>query len=867
MSAFPALAQQRVRELGSLGKACQLYIVSEESRSVFFSQFVSLPYTSQILSLGKLVSENNSFFAAICSILGAEFPVQIELDDNGLKKLVYGAFTGDFDVINFYYSAIMSNRSEVMSEGLVRIRGASKGKWFRMQQWVAFGEKVIQSKELRMEYLPLKTSHPGATNKVNVWSKEVVAAAKEYYRRPVDEALGLLGSLKPGSFNDDQFSAGLMHACGLKEHTDICLVGLISILCPGQAKALSTTIKSLGCSGSSLGAKLVEMNTLQGRGVGPLDLLAEAKYRCDKEKVKESCAHFDMGRLEAAVREILREELDEKPEYMLLAEHWERRWEWCVNGSHAKLLERLKPQYKTRDIPGVNNWYRRMFAESVEREPVSTWDGDIVVSASPKLEHGKVRAIFACDSLSYFAFEHFLAPIEKVWAGKRVILDPGSLGHYGMAQRVLEARSNGEVSVMLDYDDFNSQHTLESQAMVIRVVAEHVGYDRKLAEKLVESFYKMRIYCAGAYVGTAAGTLMSGHRATTFLNTILNSAYIRVGIGESVYRSCTSMHVGDDVYMSCRTYADASKVLSGMRSTECRLNPTKQSVGSVTAEFLRVAITNTYAVGYYARCVSSIVSGNWVGDVKLSPLEALQTMVQSSRTLINRGGDYYLHTLLIRSVVRMTGLSENVVVPFLSGRVALGSGPQFISAGSRLRMDVDVIKYIDPAEEQKDKTFLASCPEAATVDYLTNVASPVERFAMQMLRTSVKSAMKSASFRREVSSGTPDVVQHLVPRSLESYTPFGSVDVRTAHKRKPVVGCLSKYPLLALVKNMMTPREVRELVQCVGGNAAAPNISLEAWGSEYDGVVVLGVMSYTDAASYGKRVAEGVLYTDYQCYV
>ncbi len=103
---------------------------------------------------------------------------------------------------------------------------------------------------------------------------------------------------------------------------------------------------------------------------------------------------------------------------------------------------------------------------------------------------------------------------------------------------------------MLDYDDFNSQHSLESIKLLFETVCEYVGYDADLSARVINSFDQSEVYVGGAKCGRLRGTLMSGHRGTTFINTILNEAYILCAYPRA--RNYYRLHVGDDVYI--RTY-------------------------------------------------------------------------------------------------------------------------------------------------------------------------------------------------------------------------------------------------------------------------------------------------------------------------
>ncbi len=247
--------------------------------------------------------------------------------------------------------------------------------------------------------------------------------------------------------------------------------------------------------------------------------MSKATYRCDGDLVKSKIVTMDKDELRKAILTILHRELD--PETLIFhgSEHfWTSRWLWCVNGAHNRLIERKHGEYNIGDdLP--KRVHRRVFVERCAVNPLENWNGQTYYTASQKLEHGKRRAIFSCDSVTYICFEHLLWPIELAWQNKMCLLDPGKGGNTGLIYSCL--RENG-THVMLDYDDFNLQHSLESIKLLFEIVCEYTGYNDELSARIVSSFDQSEVYVGGARCGSLKGTLMSGHRGTTFINTILN---------------------------------------------------------------------------------------------------------------------------------------------------------------------------------------------------------------------------------------------------------------------------------------------------------------------------------------------------------
>lgn len=694
----------------------------------------------------------------------------------------------------------------------------------------------------------------GATNKVNTFASEVVPELRRSWPRLHDQLVQVSAHLRV--LTDDQVCSVALYAAGASGDVRKAVeIAVRAIHDPGGAKVLSTVIKSLGLNGTSTGAKLCELNTLLGRGVGDVDLVAEAERRCIKELAEDTVVNVDPEALREKVRGIIERELGgsavdfEDPE-----EFWSRRWAWCVNGAHSRQLERAEPIWAVDSTLG--RIHRRVFAENTSINPLVEWSGVSYFTASVKLEPGKKRALFAGDSATYVCFEHLLRPVEMAWRNRRCILDPGRGGFCGMIERVRKLQRGAPVNVLLDYDDFNSQHSTRSMQVVFEELIRIVGYDEPLGSKLVKSFERGRVFVDGVDMGYSHGTLMSGHRATTFINTVLNEAYLALVIDN--FDGLVSMHVGDDVYIGASSFSAAAQIVTQVGQSPFRLQPIKQSVGSYTCEFLRTAIGRDGAYGYLARSVAAIVNGNWVNEVKLGSMDALKSMVGNSWTLMARSQSHQVYRLLVPSVVRMTRLSRATVEEFLSCKTALNDGPCLRSATRASRW---IVRQVQSARESAN---LRKYGSKATDAYMCEHVSPVEASALMMVDGSVKNVMLAASYKKTLAEQAPHGSQdELAVASGRSFILGQAVTVSEALGMTAKTGCLAKYPLIQLVKNNLTEADLRYLVELAAGDNYATDIKAEAFGSESHGVIVDGWLPYSDACALGNRVSADVLRVTY----
>jgi hypothetical protein len=656
------------------------------------------------------------------------------------------------------------------------------------------------------------------------------------------------------NFNDAQATAALLYGCCIDGAIRDPIGYAIRIVShQDAAKNVNTIIKGTGLNATHAGAILCEALSLRGRGEGGIDLVEKARERVERHSAEATLPkNINIDALRAHVRKVIELELSGKRVVFPTQEaFWSSRWLWAVNGGHSATLSRLRPEYA---VPLKGRVHRRAALECWEHNPIPSWDGSVSVSVSPKYEHGKTRFIMACDTISYVAFEHLLRPIEQAWRNSRVLLDPGRLGHGGMAKRVLKlGEKGGSVWVMLDYDDFNTQHSLKAQSLVVEELVRATDYPADLGATLIDSFHKMDVYVGPNKIGRAAASLMSGHRGTTILNSILNAAYIRYGMG-AAWDHTQSLHTGDDVVMAVKTFTEADRLVKSVLGTGVRMNPMKQSIGSCTAEFLRMAIAPKGARGYLARSIASAISGSWTNSNILGSDEAVRTFAQGARTIINRSGKDRAYLFLCTSMRRRTGLGNRAVRGILSGTIAVGDGPCF--AGNN-RYQALVMEAVSPRGPEDER--LSGLLAHATIQYLGEHASPVEQTALEMAKVRVKRPMLLASYAKTLGVQDDSVrLSQWRMRLTEKVAARGLIDSSELFSQEAPKGVFSWYPLLAYLRKALTYQNVVDLLRLAGQEVGADPM-LTAWGADARGVVIQGTTSYSDACSYCRRTTVGVV--------
>ncbi|CAM33265.1 RNA-dependent RNA polymerase [Botryotinia fuckeliana totivirus 1] len=773
------------------------------------------------------------------SLLLLDFPMQTDTSVSDVISLARNAYDlsdlGEDVLINH---TLLPPGSPILS-------------WRRRGYHRKLGNAIITNKELRDSLFP-KKKHNAAGVKVNLTiGRLAVAWARVFGPGSLGRHLAAIA----GRVTNDQACSALLYCLTLREHIGSFGISIAqaAVTQPANAKGLSNALKALGANSSLPGSLLVEAATLQGRFTNDVDMTNEIRSRTIQSLVDEQVIDRP-EELRPHIKALLEMSLPGDCALPDMDEWWSSRWLWCVNGSETK-----KSDEALGLRGGSGRRYRRMAAEEVHSNPVPDWDGTTSVSASIKLEAGKDRAIFACDTRSYFAFSWILNDVQKKWKGERIPLDPGKGGLYGISRRIRNSQRGGGVNLMLDYDNFNSHHSNSVQSMIFEVLCDKYNAPQWYKEVLMESFNRMYIFKGGVR-HRMLGTLASGHRGTSFINSLLNAAYIRCALGAAKFDTMLSLHAGDDVYIRANTLSEAADILKKCKMFGCRMNPTKQSIGFRNAEFLRLGINSRYAVGYVARTISTLVAGNWSNLDPMEPLESLTSVISSVRSVINRGAPTIIADVIAYAHSTLHPYPLKILKPLLRGEAAIAGAPIFNLHGKMRTYEAVVSK--------PDNSGNPPPPEwgsHATLSYLEYHVAPIEASAISRARVDLTSIMQESSYAKQVRSDLDDASRRttvkLIPRTPEEAR--GYIDASTLSTRDAKRGILESYPLIRLLENRLSDEDLRELALLLGVSCSTKEARVCCFGSESLTHNIIGYLPYSDAASMSKTTNSRNIYTTY----
>jgi hypothetical protein len=550
---------------------------------------------------------------------------------------------------------------------------------------------------------PLKENAMSGT-KVNLFFRDVWKDAKQYHR----EAAAVLSNNAcwfDGMYNDEA-TGWLIWFCAMymadKEiavsimrlKTDYVLLG-----------GLSDAVKQSGCFETTNGRMVCELRSLAGRGASNPDPDGDVKGRIDLETFKEKKSCLIGEEIRPWVKEVLRDEMLSAPTWSSKEDYWSRRWLYTKSGSHARRVEKEKLGGRL-DLPSQPT--RREFAEHVSECLVGWGEPMVMAGQSWKLEHYKTRAIYSGDTVSYYTFDYLLRPVEAVWANKRCLIDPGARSKVEMYQSL---SVGGKIKLMLDLEDYNAQH--EKDAMKVVIDEATKGAPEDVRKWAIDSIDNEIVFWNSNGVERSektVGGLFSGHRATSFLNTILNAAYIRKVAGQH-YHAVEALHAGDDIIICGGTEA-VGEILNACLDSTLRFNPSKQGLGRRAGEFLRVAFNEKEAGGYVARSIAGLVSGSWVTDREMSKIERAQNYANMAWTMCLRSRNDFLGLLMVSTFRRRLPEMSHLAEGILGLKLSLNGSP----VKEKGRMTIGAAYVV--AEVRRNKRKVANNLSFATDEFL-----------------------------------------------------------------------------------------------------------------------------------------------------
>lgn len=350
-------------------------------------------------------------------------------------------------------------------------------------------------------------------------------------------------------------------------------------------------------------------------------------------------------------------------------EHFKKRYEWVAGGSapgcssflsHSDLVSLVDGEADSKDRPRAN---KRSVCEYLDSSYVTQYIGKYcrnVAKGQIKQNElgGKVRAIYNVELPHFLAFDYICSDIER---GLRVeglnLNEKPGVGMRDLMKRREWCKDRRALN-SYDYPDFNIFHTQRSmfelydsmkRVYLPSLKNESLGDKLKFCDWCAESNLEQGFVSEdGERFYNVGGTLFSGRRDTTIVNTILNYVYnhnINFGVLKEfgLEGSLGGYYHGDDLcslfndYVSI-LYWDSYAVQNGFSANDLKL---LSDYGY--CEFLRLLyFPSGQVLGSCVRAIASYINGNWESEVDRDPVSRASSLWDQFGVLFRRGLDQKL---------------------------------------------------------------------------------------------------------------------------------------------------------------------------------------------------------------------------------
>lgn len=395
-----------------------------------------------------------------------------------------------------------------------------------------------------------------------------------------------------------------------------------------------------------------------GRSLNKSDWLEEKRKRTvevvylgsplDPKQTKESNDIY-VRELLPIIRKLLLPAVAPVKRHYSWAEHIENRQSWVSSGSTGGKRLKLADGSFLR----VN---KHAYFESLTKGEMVKWldtDPAIYATASEKFEPGKKRAIYGSNPTDYSIHDYVIRQVEARLSSING-LESGLTGvdYVSAMVRRLHTVQQGTVEgTMIDYTDFNYQHTLEAQWAVFEALGSCFrdrGYHPDMIRACrwtADSFLNQWVRfpnLGGGYCRVTQG-MFSGVRPTNFINTVLNLAYFqktREWVEKELGLKALSLHnihQGDDVWITNDSRLWAMALFNSMQASGLQFQGSKQMFDRGRGEFLRVMYTREGCKAYVARAVASFTVKPIQSSDVVSPAERAVALSEHVAIMRRRG--------------------------------------------------------------------------------------------------------------------------------------------------------------------------------------------------------------------------------------
>jgi hypothetical protein len=415
-----------------------------------------------------------------------------------------------------------------------------------------------------------------------------------------------------------------------------------------------------------------EFEVLTNRGMGEVDWSNERTHRVDPNVTtfrntdiyEKACEIFQS--VKATGRQ---------PTRQRWTKFWDQRWKWAPTGSYHSQYQ-ADDKYRANERTLRHKLYTLCAMPRLPYEYFSKRIPECRAWPSTKYEWGKQRAIYGVDLTNFIMSSFGMLGAEDLLSSTFPIGPAATTDN--VSRHVKEVLKNG-LPFCFDFEDFNSQHTNEHMATVLYAYIEVFG--TQLDPEQVYAIEWTAAAIANTYIKDPTsnwyktqGTLMSGWRLTTFMNTMLNKIYVSLCDKQS---SLVTIHNGDDVLAAVTRFDTLQQFMKRCRQHNVRFQTSKCYLAAI-AEFLRVDHKANKGSGtqYLARGVATFVHGPTETVIPNDLRAVLQANHTRANEILARGANpkmvEMLMTQINKHLCRLWHVSEHDLAAILTTHQVFG---------------------------------------------------------------------------------------------------------------------------------------------------------------------------------------------------
>nr|WAK77280.1 MAG: RNA-dependent RNA polymerase [Totiviridae sp.] len=317
---------------------------------------------------------------------------------------------------------------------------------------------------------------------------------------------------------------------------------------------------------------------------------------------------------------------------------WNRRFEWTPVGSDFSQYDRDQ-QYRDPE----SEWRNKLVTvcNMPSGLPLQYFTDRVpscYAKTSIKYEWSKTRAIYGCDLTNFILHTFVYGKCEEALSANFAC---GSQSSDMLVARKIDALLLNRTPLCLDYEDFNSQHSTESMLAVLQAFGDVFG-PRMSQDQLSAYHWTLKaIRNQWVYGGQGTsepykvnGTLFSGWKLTTFVNSCLNYCYYKLMF--PMARLDSHIHAGDDVISYITDGKEYLEAIANARYYNIRLSKAKCHLASV-AEFLRVDHRSGDCGQYLCRALTTLTMGRIETSPSFSLVELSKSYLTRAASALARG--------------------------------------------------------------------------------------------------------------------------------------------------------------------------------------------------------------------------------------